>query len=118
MCIDDEPNLLKLYERTFAGDGYKVVSAQTKLEAIEQLNRSTVDLVVLDIKLGEEDGLELLREFRLKDPNMPVILNSAYSNYKSDFQSWLASEYLVKSADLTELKSAVKRLLEGDATAY
>ena len=43
--------------------------------------------------------------------DLPIILNSAYSTYKSDFQSWLADAYVVKSSNLEELKRKVKELV-------
>jgi hypothetical protein len=43
--------------------------------------------------------------------DLPVILNSAYSTYKQDFASWMADAYVVKSADLTELKDTIKDVL-------
>jgi len=43
-----------------------------------------------------------------------VILNSAYSTYKIDFQSWLADDYIVKSSDLDPLKSRIRQLLEDE----
>ena len=42
---------------------------------------------------------------------LPVIINSAYSHYKDNFMSWAAEEYIVKSADLSMLKNAIKRVL-------
>jgi two-component SAPR family response regulator len=70
-----------------------------------------VDLVVLDIKMEGRNGLESLSDFRRVNKDLPIILNSAYSTYKSDFQSWLADAYLVKSSNLEELKRKVRELI-------
>jgi DNA-binding response OmpR family regulator len=89
-----------------------VVLASSGQEALNQIdNEKYPDLVILDIKMEDKDGLEVLDELRGKHKGLPVILNSAYSTYKNDFTSWLADAYLVKSPDLSELKEKVRELL-------
>ena len=90
-------------------DGYDVVTAESAEEALEELEKSEPDLVVLDIRL---EGMDCLRSIMEKRRDLPVILNSAYSTYKQDFASWMADAYVVKSADLTELKDAIKDVLK------
>jgi DNA-binding NtrC family response regulator len=111
MCVDDELNLLRLYEQVLTEDGFRVVLASTGTEALDRIHAQQVDLVVLDIKMDDKDGLEVLREMKMENPDLPVILHSAYNTYKSDFKSWLAVDYLVKSADLTSLRSRIRELL-------
>jgi len=67
----------------------------------------------LDIKMAEHDGLDLLQDIRKDFYNIPVILCSAYSSFKGDLKSIAADYYVVKSADLSELKQKVKKALEG-----
>lgn len=114
LCVDDEVNILKLYEQALSGNGYKVLSAHGGVEAMKKIQEAPIDLVVLDIKMDGKDGLEVLGELKKQHPNLPVILHSAYNTYKADFKTWLAVDYLVKSADLTELKSKIKGLLSDD----
>lgn len=111
MCVDDELNLLRLYEQVLAEDGFRVVAARSGSEALDKMRQQPVDLVVLDIKMDDKDGLDVLREMKLDNPDLPVILHSAYSTYKSDFKSWLAVDYLVKSADLAPLRARIRELL-------
>jgi two-component system response regulator (stage 0 sporulation protein F) len=111
MCVDDEQNLLRLYEQVLAEDGYSIVLAHNGIEALDIIHQQPVDLVVLDIKMDDKDGLEVLREMKMGNPDLPVILHSAYSTYKSDFKSWLAVDYLVKSADLAPLRARIRELL-------
>lgn len=112
MCVDDEINLLKLYQQVLTEEGYQVLAARTLGEAVDLLGSFPIDLIVLDIKMERENGLDLLEEIKRKRPEVPVILNSAFSTYKSDFKSWLANEYLVKSSDFSELKSKIGKLLD------
>ncbi|MCK4856982.1 MAG: response regulator [candidate division Zixibacteria bacterium] len=111
MCVDDEANLLKLYEHELGEEGYQVIAAADGNTALAALASNEIDLVVLDIRMGEFDGLQVLGEIRKNNPDLPVLLHSAYSTYKHDFQSWLANDYLVKSADLAELKAKIRELL-------
>ena len=112
LVVDDESAIRKLYEREFADDGFDVILAEDGNEALLSIEiNNNIDLVILDIKMEGKDGLEVLDSIRNNHRGLPVILNSAYSTYKSDFTSWLADAYLVKSHDLTELKEKVQELL-------
>lgn len=71
-------------------------------------------VVVLDIKLVDYDGLELFQEIRGTYHNLPVILCSAYYTYKYDKKALAADYYVVKSFDLTELKVAVRKTIEAN----
>jgi DNA-binding response OmpR family regulator len=59
------------------------------------------------------DGIESLRRIKERHPGLPVVLVTAYGEYRSDFGTWAADGYVVKSADLTELKARIARLLGG-----
>lgn len=111
LVVDDEKNIRSLYEKELQEEGYEVVLASTAREALERFVADRPSLVVLDIRMPGMDGLEALGKLLAEDPKVPVILNSAYSSYKDNFLSWSADAYVVKSADLTELKATIKRLL-------
>jgi DNA-binding NtrC family response regulator len=111
LVVDDEKNVRKLYETELQREGYDVASAESAEEALEQIAEDPPDLVVLDIRLDGMDGIDCLRTIMAKRRDLPVILNSAYSTYKQDFASWMADAYVVKSADLTELKDKIKEVL-------
>lgn len=115
LFVDDDEAILELYRQVFAGEGYDVSTCTTMDEARQHLSQHGADAVVLDIRLAEGLGLALLREIKAKSPRLPVILATAYARYQDDFSSWLADEYVVKSADLAELRSALRRHLEGVA---
>lgn len=111
LVVDDEANIRLLYAEELKDEGYKVATAATTAEAIEKLESGAFDLAVLDIKLKNENGIELLQRIVKERHDMPVILCSAFSCYKDDFSAWLADSYVVKSGDLTELKEEIKRVL-------
>src|SRR3974390_3358004 len=115
LVVDDEANIRLLYAEELTEEGYDVVTAAGTAEAVERLQEGTFDLAVLDIKLKNESGIELLQKMVKERHEMPVILCTAFSCYKDDFSAWLADGYVVKSSDLQELKDEIKRVLEKKA---
>ncbi len=112
LVVDDEANIRILYADELAEEGYEVVTAANTAEAVEKLQEFEFDLTVLDIKLKNESGIELLQKLVKERHDMPVILCSAFSCYKDDFSAWLADGYIVKSGNLDELKQEIARVLE------
>lgn len=115
LVVDDESSIRLLYSQELSDEGHQVVTAASAAEAAERLAESDFDLVVLDIKLKNESGLELLQRMVKERHAMPVIICTAFSCYKDDFSAWLADGYVVKSSDLQELKDEIKRVLEKKA---
>lgn len=111
LVVDDEANIRLLYAQELSDEGYEVVTAGTAMEAVEKLQQGEFDLVVLDIKLKNESGIELLQRIVKERHALPVILCTAFSCYKDDFSAWLADGYVVKSSDMQELKDEIKRVL-------
>ncbi len=112
LIVDDEEGIRGLYESELQTEGFTTHAVSSGEEALQYIGENRpVDLVILDIKMENLNGLEILEELRAKTDSVPVILNSAYSTYKNNFTSWLADAYLVKSSNLTELKDKVKELL-------
>jgi DNA-binding response OmpR family regulator len=111
LVVDDEANICVLYSEELTEEGYEVVTASNTAEAVERLQEGQFDLAVLDIKLKNESGIDLLQKLVKERHDMPVILCSAFSCYKDDFSAWLADGYVVKSGDLSELKLEIARVL-------
>jgi DNA-binding response OmpR family regulator len=111
LVVDDEDHILKLYEEELTEEGYQVTAVTSGEQALRVAETKSPDVVVLDIKLKDQNGLEILGGLRKLGGNRPIILNSAYSVYKNDFQSWLADAYLVKSSNLDELKKKIRELV-------
>ncbi len=111
LVVDDEKNMRFLYSQELVEEGYNVLTAENGKEALSIIENSEVSLVVLDIKLKDENGLDLLQKIVKENHCLPVVISSAYSHYKDDFSSWLADAYVVKSGDLKELKQEIKTIL-------
>jgi two-component system response regulator (stage 0 sporulation protein F) len=112
LIVDDDRGLRELYKSELSLEGYEVMAAATGKEAVEILKDSRPDVIVMDIRMPEMDGIEALGKVVARHKNIPVIINTAYPSYQEDFRAWAADEYVVKSSDLTELKAAIKRVLE------
>jgi len=117
LIVEDDASLRRLYETEFSEDGYEVTSVASGEEALERLRTAPPQAVVLDIRLGGMDGLDVLRRILESRPSVAVVLNSAYPSYKQSFASWSADGYVVKSADLSELKATVAAALARRAIA-
>ena len=111
LVVDDEKNLRILYEEELKNEGYDVEVADSAESAFKSLDRKEYDVIVLDIQMPGMSGLEAMGHILHKNRKQAIILNTAYSQFKDDFESWSADAYVVKSADLTELKEKIKELV-------
>ncbi|MBM4328051.1 MAG: response regulator [Deltaproteobacteria bacterium] len=112
LIVDDEEGIRMLYSMELEDEGYQVIALADGRELLEVVEREQPDCLVLDIKMKEYSGLDLLQQIRKKHYDLPVILNSAYSSFKVDLKAVAADYYVVKSSDLTELKEKLKAALE------
>jgi len=113
LIVDDEEVIRMLYSEELEDEGYNMITTGSGRGLVELIKRERPELIILDIKMAEHDGLDLLQDIRKEFYNIPVILCSAYSSFKGDLKSIAADYYVVKSADLDELKQKVKMALEG-----
>jgi DNA-binding response OmpR family regulator len=111
LVVDDEAGIRMLFSQELGDEGYEVETAASAAEAVEKLQQINYDLIILDIKLKNESGLDLLQQIVKERHDLPVILCSAFSCYKDDFSAWLADGYVVKSSDLQELKDEITKVL-------
>ena len=111
LFVDDEESIRLLYQEEFGDRGYEVVLASTGEEALEKYAAINPDLLVIDIKMPGMDGIEVLNRIREQSRGIPVILCTAYGEYKQNFETWASDEYVVKSANLETLFSKVEKLL-------
>lgn len=117
LVVDDEENIRLLYKEELTESGYEVETARDAMDADRKIPVFRPDLITLDIKMPGMDGIEFLRKFRETDRETPVVLCTAYSDYKKDFKIWASEAYVVKSFNLDHLKTTIKEVLERSAKA-
>jgi CheY-like chemotaxis protein len=111
LVVDDEESIRFLYKEELEEEGYIVECAKDGEEALKKLPIFRPDLISLDIKMPVMDGIEALKRIRERERRLPIILCSAYGEYKQDLTTWASDAYVVKCADLTNLKSTIRKLL-------
>jgi CheY-like chemotaxis protein len=111
LVIDDEENIRLLYKDELLKAGYKVIEAGNGIEGFEAMKKTPVDLIILDIRMPDMDGLEFISVLRKTNREIPVILCTAYGQHKQELASWAAERYIIKSSDLSDLMKNVKELL-------
>lgn len=112
LVVDDEENIRILYSEELQDEGYDVIVASNAEEADIKIRESNPDLITLDIRMPGTDGIELLRKLRERDKNIPIVMCSAYSDYKQDFRTWASEAYIIKSSDMVELKSTIREIFK------
>jgi CheY-like chemotaxis protein len=111
LVVDDEEHICELYKRDLEDEGYAVSVARSGKEALDAVEADPPDLIVLDIQMPGMDGIETLERLVGGDKRIPVILNTAYSQYQDDYTTWEADAYVVKSSDSTKLITEINRLI-------
>ncbi len=111
LLVEDDNNQRLLYEQELRHDGYEVITATDGKEALEKVQETLPDIIIMDINMPKMDGIEAMGRILSTNKEVPVIINTAYSNYKDSFMSWAADAYIVKSSDLSELKGKIKEVL-------
>ena len=112
LIVDDDVPIQILYADELTEEDYDVITTADGLGLLGLIEEAQPDLVVLDIRLGESNGLDLLQDIRNTYYELPVILCSAYSAFKYDLKSIAADYFVVKSSDFSELKVKIKMALE------
>ena len=108
LIVEDEPALRLSYERHFK-PRYDLIFASTGAEALARLAEVRPDVAVLDMRLPDTDGVELLRRIRITQPGLPVIITTAYVSIEPQLKvlDLPHSGYIVKPFRLDELGARI-----------
>jgi two-component system response regulator MprA len=108
LIVEDEPALRLSYDRAFR-PRYELAFATNGAEALEQLEQHRPDVAVLDMRLPDTDGIELLRRIRVSYPDLPVIITTAYLSIEPQLKvlDLPHSGYIVKPFRLDELGARI-----------
>jgi Response regulator containing CheY-like receiver, AAA-type ATPase, and DNA-binding domains len=111
LLVEDDKNQCLLYEQELRLEDYEVITAIDGKDALKKAQEQSLDMIIMDICMPMMGGLETMGRVISKHKGIPIIIHTAYSNYKENFMSWAADAYIVKSSDLSELKNKIKELL-------
>src|ERR1700722_645471 len=115
LVVDDESEIREGLELLLNMEGYSTSSAETGEAGLAMLEENPYDLVLLDVSLPDRNGLELLREIRQRDPNLSVVLITAYGSIdmaRAAFKSG-AQDYITKPWSNDELIAQVSLAVDG-----
>jgi two-component system response regulator (stage 0 sporulation protein F) len=118
LLVDDEEHILRYYTEVLSEEGHQVWTASSGHALLKKVDHLQPEVVVLDIRLVEYDGLELLQHIRSRHHDLPIILCTAYDTYKYDPKAIAADYYVVKSFDLSELMMAIERATEANTSVH
>jgi len=113
LIAEDEPKLREMLSELLTEEGYEVSTAGDGEEAVEQIERLKPDLLLLDIKMPNMTGLDVMEAIRRSQPDLPIIISSAYGKMQSDMTVLTSNvkAYLVKPVDVDELLETVESAL-------
>jgi CheY-like chemotaxis protein len=117
LVVDDEEHVRQLFKEELTEEGYDVYLAADGEEAIRMVDEIQPDLVTLDVRMPGMDGIEVLRVLKEKKRDLPMIMCTAYPEYKHNFGVWASEAYVVKSGDLKDLKDTIKKVLNAQGGA-
>jgi DNA-binding NtrC family response regulator len=114
MVVDDDAETLALLREVVAKEGYEVESAEDAETALRRLGEWQPELVITDIHMPGMDGLALLAALREKEPDIPVVLLTAYGSLKTAVDAIKAGafDYLSKPFVVDDIRLVVRRALE------
>jgi DNA-binding NtrC family response regulator len=114
LVVDDEQFIRETIERTLTSKGYEVISAVNRAETIERLANDDPDLILLDMNLGEESGLDILREIKEADPDILVIIITGYGTVETAVEALKmgAYDYIKKPFKADAIHLIVRLALE------
>lgn len=113
LVVDDEENMRLLEKAILEGDGYKVTLSSNGREALEEIERNHIDLILLDIMMKDMDGYEFCKTLRYTNSEIPILMVSAKilpGDIKNGFKVG-TDDYMTKPFDEEELLLRVKALL-------
>jgi len=117
LVVDDEEGLLKLFRKALQSEGRTILTARDGQEALAVFQHERPELVILDLKLPDRDGITILKEMLEIVPETSVIILTAHGNTTTTIDAMRlgAYDFITKPFDLLKVKIIVDKALEKQA---
>lgn len=113
LIVDDEENIREALREALEGHGYLLTTAENGAQALQLIHKQQYNLILLDLILGDQDGIQLLRQIKRKSPRTEVVMITAYGTVETAVEALRegAYDYITKPIQLKRLRSYVQRIL-------
>lgn len=108
LIVDDDPTLAGMLERVLQRRSFSTQSASHTAQALQLASNTLFERAIVDLKLGSDSGLQLIRELKLRQPQMAIVMLTGYSSISTAVEAVKlgAVNYLCKPADADEILAA------------
>jgi DNA-binding NtrC family response regulator len=113
LLVDDEAGFVEVLQKRLGKRGLEITSAVSGTNALQVLRRDNFDVAILDLKMEDMDGIEVLQIFKKMDPEMPVIMLTGHGSEKAAHEGMAngAFDYLLKPCDLEDLLEKIRQAI-------
>ncbi len=113
LIVDDETTIIESLSGILSDDGFEVIHAFNGYEALKKIETESPDIVLLDIWMPGMDGIETLREIKLKFPNIPVVMITGHGSIESavDATKSGAFDFLEKPLSIDKVMVTINNAL-------
>lgn len=114
LVIDDDASILKVIKMRLEAQQYEVVTAEDTQSALKSMAKNEFDLALVDLKLGKENGIDLMERMHEEDPSLPIVILTAHGTIESAVEAMKrgAYSYVTKPFDYRELALQIKNGIE------
>ena len=118
VIIDDEAPILQLMGQLVKKMGHEVFLYQTGREGVEALDRVKPELLIVDLRIGDINGLQIIQDCRMRHPETEVVMVTGYGSVETAVEAMRlgAFDYLTKPFDLEDLQRTINRVVKKDSS--
>jgi two-component system, NtrC family, response regulator HydG len=111
LVVDDDPSQRVMLRAVLSAEGYQVAEAEDGAAAVAQVDAHFYDLILMDVRMAQLDGMAALKAIKARSPGIPIVLMTAYGTVRDAVEAMKAGayDYLTKPLDVDELKLTVAR---------
>src|SRR5205085_4695505 len=114
LVADDDASIRSLLKQLLSDEGFAVQEASTGIEVVDKVKESSPDLVIMDVRMPELDGIEALSRVKATNPKTAVLIMTAFGSSNAAIRAMElgAFDYITKPFELEKISHSVKRVLD------